>query len=90
MGSVSPYFEKVLRFFVHLQLVMFGFSTNFYEHLKMKGFSIFLENLVDTFPFVVPLITQFCTSGDVSSWFQSQSGKLYSHFLAEAYLMYVP
>ena len=35
--------------------------------------------------FVEPLIALFWTSGDVSSWFQSQSGQPYLH-LVEAYL----
>ena len=36
-----------------------------------------------------PLIPLFWTSGDVSSGFQSQSGQLYSHSLAEGYMLYI-
>ena len=48
----------------------------------------FFKILVDTCPFVGPLIPLFWTSG-VSSGFQSQNGQPYLH-LAEAYVMYVP
>ena len=48
-----------------------------------------LYSLVDTCPFVGPLIPLFWTSGDASSGFQSQSGQFYSQ-LVEAYIMYVP
>ena len=40
-------------------------------------------------PFYGATDTLFCTSGDVSSGFQSQSGMPYSH-LAEAHVMNVP
>ena len=39
--------------------------------------------------FVGPLIPPFWTSGDVSSGFQSQSGKPYLH-LTEAYMLHIP
>ena len=53
-------------------------------------FLFFFKFLLDTCPFVGPLIPLFRTSGDVSSGFQSQSGFLpYSH-LAEAYVIYIP
>ena len=45
--------------------------------------------LVETCPFMGPLIPQFWTSGDVSSGFQSLGGQPYSQ-LAEVYMMYVP
>ena len=45
----------------------------------------FLKFLLDTCPFLGPLIPLFRTSGDVSSGFQSQSGQPYSNFV-EAYI----
>ena len=45
-------------------------------------FSSFQKNLVDTWPFIGPLIPLFCTSGDVPSGFQSQSDQPYSHLVA--------
>ena len=44
--------------------------------------------MLDTCPFVGPLIPLFRTSGDVSSGFQRQSGQPYSR-LVEAYVIYV-
>ena len=39
----------------------------------------FKKILLDTCPFLGPLISLFLTSGDVSSGFQSQSGQPYLH-----------
>ena len=54
------------------------------------SYSLFFKknNLEDISPFVGPLIPTFCTSSDVSSEFQSQSGQPYSH-LVEAYTCYI-
>ena len=65
-----------------------------YQHLKFQILSIEhitipKKFLLDTCPFLEPLIPLFRTSGDVSSGFQSQSGQPYSNF-AEAYMIYVP
>ena len=49
----------------------------------------FFQFLVDTCPFLGPLIPLLWTSGDVNCGFQSQGGQPYSH-LAEAYVIYVP
>ena len=50
---------------------------------------VFFKFLLDTCPFLGPLIPLFRTSGDVSSGFQSQSGQPYSH-LAEVYVLHIP
>ena len=52
-------------------------------------FLFFLKFLLDTCPFVGPLIPLFWTSGDVSSGFQSRVGSALFE-LAEAYVIYVP
>ena len=44
----------------------------------------FKKDLVDTCPFMGPLIPLFSSSGDISSGFQSQSGQPHSH-LVETY-----
>ena len=54
--------------------------------LDLLGF--FFKLLLDTCPFLGPLIPLFQTSGDVSSGFQSQSGQPYSS-LAEAYVLHL-
>ena len=51
-----------------------------------KPISYYTKFLVDTCPFVGPLMPLFWTSGDVSSGFQSQSGQPYSHLaISELY-----
>ena len=62
------------------------------EHTSAVNFLkiyILLKFLVDTCPFIGPLIPLFWTSGDVSCGFQSHSGQPYLH-LPEAYIMYIP
>ena len=49
-------------------------STVGYPPLTVQSFFFFFKFLLDTCPFVGPLIPLFGTSGDVSSGFQSQSG----------------
>ena len=49
----------------------------------------FKKFLLDTCPFLGPLIPLLWTFGDVSSGFQRQSRQLYSH-LPEVYVIYVP
>ena len=49
-------------------------SANCPDVKKVGFFLFFLKFLLDTCPFVGPLIPLFWTSGDVSSGFQSQSG----------------
>ena len=49
---------------------------------------LFKITLVDTRPFVGPMMPLFWTSGDISSGFQSQSGQIYLHFV-EVYVMYI-
>ena len=48
----------------------------------------FFKYLVDTCPFMGPLIPLFWISGDVSSGFQSQSGQHYLN-LTEVYVVYI-
>ena len=45
--------------------------------------------MVDTCPFVGPLIPLLWTYGDIFPEFQSQSGQLCSH-LVDAYIKYIP
>ena len=49
-----------------------------------------IKFLLDTCPFVGPLIPLFWTSGDVSSGFQSQSGFCLIRTFADTYVIYVP
>ena len=51
--------------------------------ILLEGHVNFFNILVDTLPFMEPLIPLFCTSDDISSDLQNQSGQPYSH-LADA------
>ena len=51
-----------------------AFLTMFMLNFVTVTFPVFLKFLLDTCPFLGPLIPLFQTSGDVSSGFQSQSG----------------
>ena len=53
------------------------------------SFVFFFKFLLDTCPFLGPLIPLFQTSGDVSSGFQSQSGQPYSNFFFFFFLIFL-
>ena len=87
MGSIAV-LVLYLKLKLNLQVYNIWMRLN-YENTKMIGGTQFSINapiilffkifLVDTCPFIGPLILLFRTSGNVSSGFQSQSAHPYSH-----------
>ena len=61
-----------------------------FKHWSVGHYDLpsFFKNLVDTCPFLRPLIPLYWTSGDVSSGFQSKIRQPFLH-LAEAYVIYI-
>ena len=72
-----------------MQEKLFVVSGCTFATVLFNNVVFFLKFLLDTCPFVGPLIPLFWTSGDVSSGFQSQSGQPHLN-LAEVYMIYIP
>ena len=73
-----------------MDVLMYAFNVKNGTQFLSTSFFVFLKKiLVDTWPFMGPLIPLFWTSGDIFFGLQSQSGQPYLH-MAEAYMMYIP